>query len=144
MWANAYHEGNMYIKTMRRRTKTTSNRVSTSRDRGSIETCRRCGLADETLSYVLQSCPWPQGIPSVFRTGYAVTRSTNEHLSAYPDCATRWQGSCSGCNVCIRVWARMPSEGVPPEGRPLQTLGGNRKAEIHRPWGHFSRIMHRK
>jgi hypothetical protein len=55
-------KGNAYIRAIKMRTNTTPTRVSTSRGRDSIKTCRRCGLADETLSHILQTCPITQGM----------------------------------------------------------------------------------
>lgn len=55
-------KGNTYIRAIKMRTNTTPTRVSTSRGRGSVKTCRRCGLADETLSHILQTCPLTQGM----------------------------------------------------------------------------------
>lgn len=55
-------KGNTYIRAIKMRTNTTPTRVSTSRGRDSIKTCRRCGLADETLSHILQTCPVTQGM----------------------------------------------------------------------------------
>jgi hypothetical protein len=51
-----------YIRAIQMRTNTTSTRVSTSRGRDSIKTCRRCSLADETLLRILQACPITQSM----------------------------------------------------------------------------------
>lgn len=55
-------KGSTYIRAIQMRTNTTPTRVSTSRGRDSIKTCRRCGLADETLVHILQTCPLTQGM----------------------------------------------------------------------------------
>ena len=94
-------KGNTYIRAIKMRTNTTPTRVSTSRGRDSIKTCRRCGLADETLSHILQTCPVTQGMRCkrhnnvcrkvadklrskgfqvFFRTRHAITRSEDEHI----------------------------------------------------------------
>ena len=54
--------GSTYIKAIQMRTNTTPTLVSTSRGRNTTKTCRRCGLADETLVHVLQTCPKTQGM----------------------------------------------------------------------------------
>lgn len=43
-------KGRTYVRATQMRTNTTPTRVSISRGRDSIKTCRRCGLVDETLS----------------------------------------------------------------------------------------------
>lgn len=53
--------GSTYIRCIQMRTNTIATRVSTTRGRNSIKTCRRCGLADETLIHILQTCPITQG-----------------------------------------------------------------------------------
>jgi hypothetical protein len=55
-------KGSTYIRAIQMRTNTTPTRVSTSRGRDSVKTCRRCSLADETLVHILQTCPITQGM----------------------------------------------------------------------------------
>jgi hypothetical protein len=55
-------KGSTYIRAIQMRTNATSTRVCTSRGQGSIKTCRRCSLADETLLHILQTCPITQGM----------------------------------------------------------------------------------
>jgi hypothetical protein len=54
--------GSTYIRAIQMRTNTIATRVSTTRGRNAIKTCRRCGLADETLTHILQTCPITQGM----------------------------------------------------------------------------------
>ena len=54
--------GSTFIRSIQMRTNTIPTRVSTSRGRNSIKTCRRCGLADETLIHILQTCPITHGM----------------------------------------------------------------------------------
>lgn len=54
--------GSTFIRSIQMRTNTIPTRVSTSRGRNSVKTCRRCGLADETLIHVLQTCPITHGM----------------------------------------------------------------------------------
>ena len=54
--------GSTFIRSIQMRTNTTPTRVSTTRGRNSIKICRRCGLADETLIHILQTCPITQGM----------------------------------------------------------------------------------
>lgn len=54
--------GSTFIRSIQMRTNTIPTRVSTTRGRNSIKTCRRCGLADETLTHILQTCPITQGM----------------------------------------------------------------------------------
>jgi hypothetical protein len=64
-WLTGYTrllKGNTYIRSIQMRTNTIPTRVSTSRGRDSIKTCRRCGLADETLIHILQTCPITHGM----------------------------------------------------------------------------------
>jgi len=55
-------KGNTFIKAIKMRTNTTPTLVSTSRGQETNKTCRRCGLADETLIHILQTCPITQGM----------------------------------------------------------------------------------
>jgi hypothetical protein len=55
-------KGGTFIRALQMRTNTTPTRVSTSRGRDSPKKCRRCGLADETLIHILQTCPVTQGM----------------------------------------------------------------------------------
>lgn len=54
--------GSTFIRSIQMRTNTIPTRVSTTRGRNSIKICRRCGLADETLLHILQTCPITQGM----------------------------------------------------------------------------------
>ncbi|CAF1318595.1 unnamed protein product [Adineta steineri] len=54
-------KGRTYIKAIQMRTNTIPTRVSTTRGQNTNKACRRCGLADETLIHILQSCPLTQG-----------------------------------------------------------------------------------
>lgn len=53
--------GKAYIRAIQMRTNTIATKVSTTRGRTADKTCRRCGLADETLMHILQTCPITQG-----------------------------------------------------------------------------------
>ena len=55
-------KGSTYIRSIQMRTNTIPTRVTTSRGQSTIKTCRRCGLADETLIHILQTCPITQGM----------------------------------------------------------------------------------
>jgi hypothetical protein len=55
-------KGYTYIRAIHMRTNTTATRVSTTRGRNVSKKCRRCGLADETLNHILQTCPITQGM----------------------------------------------------------------------------------
>jgi hypothetical protein len=55
-------KGSTYIRAIQMRTNTTPTRVSTSRGRDSVKTCRRCSLADEIIVHILQTCPITQGM----------------------------------------------------------------------------------
>ncbi|CAF4103826.1 unnamed protein product [Rotaria magnacalcarata] len=55
-------KGNTFIKALHMRTNTTPTLVSTSRGREVDKKCRRCGLVDETLIHILQTCPITQGM----------------------------------------------------------------------------------
>ncbi|CAF3951115.1 unnamed protein product [Rotaria magnacalcarata] len=55
-------KGNTFIKALHMRTNTTPTLVSTSRGREVDKKCRRCGLVDETLIHILQTCPFTQGM----------------------------------------------------------------------------------
>lgn len=55
-------KGSTYIRSIQMRTNTIPTRVTTSRGQDTIKTCRRCGLADETLIHILQTCPITQGM----------------------------------------------------------------------------------
>lgn len=55
-------KGSTFIRAIQMRTNTTPTLVSTTRGRDASKTCRRCGLADETLLHILQTCPITQGM----------------------------------------------------------------------------------
>ncbi|CAF4523073.1 unnamed protein product [Rotaria sp. Silwood2] len=55
-------KGSTFIRAIQMRTNTTPTLVSTTRGRDVNKTCRRCGLADETLIHILQTCPITQGM----------------------------------------------------------------------------------
>lgn len=64
-WLSGYTrimKGRTYIRAIQMRTNTIPTRVSTTRGRNSNKLCRRCGLADETLIHILQTCPLTQGM----------------------------------------------------------------------------------
>ncbi|CAF1531408.1 unnamed protein product [Adineta steineri] len=64
-WLSGYTrimKGRTYIKAIQMRTNTTPTRVSTTRGQNTNKACRRCGLADETLIHILQTCPLTQGM----------------------------------------------------------------------------------
>jgi hypothetical protein len=54
--------GSTYIRSIQMRTNTIATRVTTTRGQNVTKTCRRCGLADETLIHILQTCPITQGM----------------------------------------------------------------------------------
>ncbi|CAF4095381.1 unnamed protein product, partial [Adineta steineri] len=64
-WLSGYTriiKGRTYIKAIQMRTNTIPTRVSTNRGQNTNKACRRCGLADETLIHILQSCLLTQGM----------------------------------------------------------------------------------
>lgn len=54
--------GNTFIRCIQMRTNTIPTRVTTTRGQNTDKKCRRCGLADETLIHILQTCPITQGM----------------------------------------------------------------------------------
>ena len=62
-WLSGYTKimrGSTYIRCIQMRTNTIPTRVTTTRGQQTLKTCRRCGLADETLIHILQTCPITQ------------------------------------------------------------------------------------
>ena len=55
-------KGRIYTRTIQMRTNTIPTRVTISRGRNSIKTCGRCGLTDEILTHILQTCLLTQGM----------------------------------------------------------------------------------
>lgn len=64
-WLSGYTKimrGSTYIRCIQMRTNTIPTRVTTTRGQQTLKICRRCGLADETLIHILQTCPITQGM----------------------------------------------------------------------------------
>lgn len=64
-WLGGYTRimnGRTFVRAIQLRTNTIPTAVTCTRDQNSNKTCRRCGLADETLQHILSFCPKTQGM----------------------------------------------------------------------------------